>query len=210
MAATIPVDPNAPVVIPFELLSSGHIAIMAKVNGHGPYRFVFDTGAPSLVMSERVAKDAEVLPKNFSKPFFTPLGNLGNFNVKTLEVGAGKQVDIETDVWNHPTVELLGKTDGPLEGLIGFPFFAHYDLAINYKAKTLTLTPCAYKPLDTKKQMQDAMTGKSITKAPLVTEPLGIKFEKPDGDSASGVKVTDVYKHGPGRHGGGSNPATAC
>jgi hypothetical protein len=197
VATNRPVDPNAPVVIPFELLSSGHIAIMAKVNGHGPYRFVFDTGAPTLVMSERVAKDAGVLPKNFSKPFFTPLGNLGNFNIKTLEVGGGKQLDIETNVWNHPTVELLAKTDGPLEGLIGFPFFAHYDLAINYKAKTLTLTPCAYKPLDTNKLMQDAMAGQSVAKQPVITEPLGIKFDKPAGDSASGVKITDVYKRSP-------------
>jgi hypothetical protein len=195
--AAVPVDPNAPVVIPFELLSSGHIAIMAKVNGKGPYRFIFDTGAPTLVMSERVAKDSGVLPKDFRKPFFTPLGNLGDFNIKTLEVGGGKQLDISTNVWNHPTVELLAKTDGPLEGLIGFPFFAHYDLAINYKAKTLTLTPCAYKPLDTKELMAESMSGNSVAKAPVVTEPLGLKFEKPAGDSAAGVKVTDVYKHGP-------------
>jgi hypothetical protein len=188
---------SGPVVIPFKLLSSGHIAIMAKINGKGPYRFIFDTGAPTLVISERVARAAGILPKDFHKPFFTPLGNLGEFNVKSVEVGLGRQDGLSTSVWNHPTVELIAKTEGPLEGLIGFPFFAHYDLKIDYKALTLTLTPSAYQPVDMKEQMMALMSGQSVAKPPLITEPLGLKFDKPAGDSAAGVKVTDVYAHGP-------------
>ena len=36
-----------PVVVPFELLPSGHMTVMVKVNGKGPYRLIFDTGARS-------------------------------------------------------------------------------------------------------------------------------------------------------------------
>ena len=37
--------------VPFEMLQagkriSGHLAVQVKINGKGPYRLVFDTGAP--------------------------------------------------------------------------------------------------------------------------------------------------------------------
>jgi len=88
---------------------SGHIAIRAKINGHGPYRFIFDTGAPSLVISEQVARDSRILPLDFEKPFFTPLGNLGNHEVRTIELGRAEQLNLTSDVWNHPTVEILSR-----------------------------------------------------------------------------------------------------
>ena len=33
-------------VVKFELLKSGHMAVDVKVNGKGPYKLIFDTGAP--------------------------------------------------------------------------------------------------------------------------------------------------------------------
>jgi hypothetical protein len=52
--ATVP-----PVKVPFEMLTkgrliSGHLAVQVKVNGKGPYRLVFDTGAPMVLLSTRV------------------------------------------------------------------------------------------------------------------------------------------------------------
>src|SRR5207245_1874658 len=37
---------DKPVTVPFELLKTGHMAIMVKINGKGPYKVIFDTGAP--------------------------------------------------------------------------------------------------------------------------------------------------------------------
>src|SRR3954462_10396498 len=57
-------EPKAdPVKVPFEMLQkgrlmSGHLAVQAKVNGKGPYRLIFDTGAPVILLSARVGKEA--------------------------------------------------------------------------------------------------------------------------------------------------------
>ena len=42
-----------PVVVPFELLPSGHMTVMVKVNGKGPYRLIFDTGAPITLLNNK-------------------------------------------------------------------------------------------------------------------------------------------------------------
>ena len=50
-----------PVVVPFELLKSGHMAVMIKVNGKGPYRVIFDTGAPINLLNNKLAKETGLL-----------------------------------------------------------------------------------------------------------------------------------------------------
>ena len=56
------------VVVPFELLKSGHMAVQVKVNGKGPYRLIFDTGAPMNLLSNKAAKDAGVVDAKAKKP----------------------------------------------------------------------------------------------------------------------------------------------
>ena len=57
-------------VVPFELLPSGHMAVMVKVNGEGPYRLIFDTGAPITLLDNKVAKAAGLL-KDTPEPLFS-------------------------------------------------------------------------------------------------------------------------------------------
>jgi hypothetical protein len=186
-----------PVLVPIEVVRSGHIAIRAKINGHGPYRFIFDTGAPSLVISEQVARDARILPADFQRPFFTPLGNLGNFDVRSISLGAATQQHLMSDIWNHPTVELLSRAYGRFEGLVGFPFFAHYQVTIDYKSKTLSLVPCDYQPADTQKKMTDRLTRQAEAKIWAATQSLGIRVSKTAGDDAAGVVITAVLAGSP-------------
>src|SRR5262245_51948813 len=40
-----------------ELLKSRHLAIQVRINGHGPYRMIFDTGSPVVLISSRVAEE---------------------------------------------------------------------------------------------------------------------------------------------------------
>ena len=46
LTATVRADAPKATVIPFQLLPSGHMAVMVKVNGKGPYRLIFDTWRP--------------------------------------------------------------------------------------------------------------------------------------------------------------------
>src|SRR5581483_8724197 len=75
-----PIKAEAPpaksVVVPFELLKSGHMAVMVKINGQGPYRLIFDTGAPVNLFNNKIAKESGVL-KNVQKPVFAPFGSMG-------------------------------------------------------------------------------------------------------------------------------------
>ncbi len=182
-----------PVVIPMDIMPSGHIAIMAKINDRGPYRFIFDTGAPALVISERVGLSAGILPTPFSRPFFTLLGNLGEYTVRSITIGRVTQPDLVSDIWNHPTVELIGKSFGPFEGLIGFPFFAHYRLTLDYKARTMTLSPSAYVPEDTKLKMTRHFNGDPAPAAVLsCRKAVGITVKKDAKDDLPGVVITSV------------------
>ena len=55
------------VVVPFEELPSGHLVVPCTIGGHGPYRFVVDTGANAFVIDPRVAEelgiDVAALPR---------------------------------------------------------------------------------------------------------------------------------------------------
>ena len=188
---------SRPTIIPIEIIKSGHIAIHAMINGRGPYRFIFDTGAPTLLISERVGKEAHILPLDFKRPFFSPLGNLGEFSVKSILLGRAGQKSLSADIWNHPTVEELGKMFGRFEGLIGFPFFAHYQITIDYKAKTMTLVPSIFIPDDTKKKMTNRLTQGGSAKVYLPSESLGIQVTKTATDDAAGVVLSTVLPGSP-------------
>src|SRR5262249_38333297 len=137
-----------PVTVPFELLKSRHMAVQVKVNGKGPYRVIFDTGAPVNLLNNRVAKESGVLPKDFKRPPFALFGSAGQFKIETLELGGGKAQNLPVAVMDHPTVTAMAKALGPIEGIVGFSFFARYRLTIDYQAKELTFVPTGFDPPD--------------------------------------------------------------
>src|SRR5438093_1130642 len=137
-----------PVVVPFELLRSGHMAVDVKVNSKGPFKLIFDTGAPITLVNNKLAKEAGLL-KGLPKPAFTLFGSMGEVKIKDLEVGGAKTDNVSAVVMDHPTVELIGQKLGtPIYGLVGFPFFARFKMVLDYQAKTMTLGPTSYKPSD--------------------------------------------------------------
>src|SRR5215469_4135059 len=145
-----------PVVVPFELLKSGHMAVMIKVNGKGPYRVIFDTGAPVNLLNNKLAKEAGLLedaPQS-SLPF---LGTIAEVKVKELQVGDEKTANQPAIVMDHPLIELMAKKLGPLYGIVGFPFFARYKTTIDYQARTLMLIPNGYKPANVMKSLEATM-----------------------------------------------------
>jgi hypothetical protein len=71
--------PATPVTVPFALLKPKHMVVHIKVNGKGPYRVIFDTGAPVMLLNNKIAKDSGVLPKNFKPSAFQLFGTAGQF-----------------------------------------------------------------------------------------------------------------------------------
>jgi hypothetical protein len=188
-----------PVVIPFELLKSGHMAVMVKVNGKGPYRVIFDTGAPVNLFNNKLAKDADLLrdvPQS-SLPF---LGTIAQVKVKELQVGSEKAAGQPAIVMDHPLVELMSKKLGALYGIVGFPFFARYKMTIDYQAETLTLVPNGYKPANAIKSLETTMfqmiAGGSQTEKVLApAAQWGVVARKAD-DDKPGVVIKEVLAGG--------------
>ena len=81
------------VVVPFEILKSGHVAVDVKVNGKGPYKLIFDTGAPISLVNNKLAKEAGLLDDKDKQPLFRLFGAEGKKKVKKMELGGTKESD---------------------------------------------------------------------------------------------------------------------
>jgi hypothetical protein len=186
--------PAKPVAVPFELIGSKHIAIKIKINGKGPYRVIFDTGAPVSLVNNRVAKASGIVPKNYRPSPFAFFGAAGQFQIKELEVGGVKAANVPVIVMDHPTVQAISKVLGPVEGLVGFPFFARYKMTIDYQAKTITFVPNGFKPPDVMQKMMASLMDRDRP-PPQVLAPAaqwGFKVHKGRGDQEAGVTIQEV------------------
>ena len=126
--------------------------------------------------------------------------------VSKLEIGALTAEDITAVVLDHPTIKAIADVFGPVDGIVGFPFFARYCTAIDYKAKELTFTPNGYKPGDVMQALMATMLGQpqQAKGAARVLAPAGqwgMRVEKAAGDEAAGVTVAEVFAGMRGREG---------
>jgi hypothetical protein len=188
----------------FGLLQTQHMVVDVKINGKGPYRLIFDTGAPINLLNNKVAKESGVLPKDFRPPLFAPFGSVGQFKIKTLEVGNVKSENLTTMVMDHPTVTAISNALGPIEGIVGFSFFARYKTTIDYQAKVMTFVPVKFDPPDMLQNVMKLVMGRNLS-AKRVLAPAGqwgFNVHKEDGDSEAGVTVKDVLAGGAAAKGG--------
>jgi hypothetical protein len=188
-----------PVVVPFELLDSRHMAVQVKLNGKGPYKLIFDTGAPMNLINNRIAKESGVLDPTKKKAAIGLFGTMGQMKIKTLEVGPAKLENATAVVMDHPTVAAISEALGPIDGIIGFPFFARYKATIDYQKREMTLVPNGYVPADAMEALMGKMMAAQTDKGPRIVGPAalwGFAVDKPAGDDAPGVAVTDVMTGG--------------
>jgi hypothetical protein len=186
-----------PIVVPFETLKSGHMAVKIKVNGKGPYRVIFDTGAPVHLLNNKLAKEAGLL-EGVEKSTLPFVGTIAEVKVKELQVGSAKAESQPVLVMDHPLVELMSKKLGPLYGIVGYPFFARYRTTIDYQTETLTLTPNGYKPANMLNSMQSMMmqlmkAGNQSAKVLAPAAQWGLAARKKADDDEAGVDVQTVW-----------------
>jgi hypothetical protein len=184
------------IVIPFEILKSGHMAVRIQVNGKGPYRVIFDTGAPINLLNNKLAKEAGLL-KDAPTSTFPLLGTIAEVKVKELQVGSEKTADQPAIVMDHPLVELMSEKLGPLYGIVGFPFFACYRMTIDYQAEKLTLLPNGYKPANVLRSMESTMlqlmtAGSQPAKVISPAAQWGLTARKNADDDEAGVDIQAV------------------
>ncbi len=180
----------------FELLESRHIAIMAKVNGKGPYRMIFDLGAPVTLLSNKAGEESGVVPAGTPKSFV--FGTRGEFTAKTFEIGELKAKDAPLVVLDHPLIGAMNRLFHiKLEGIVGYTFFARYKVTIDYQAKTLTFEPVDFQVRNFMKELPDRLAGPKVARERYLSGSAlwGLRVEEAgDGDriAAAGVKVVHV------------------
>lgn len=185
------------VSVPFELLKTKHIAVKIMINGKGPYRVIFDTGSPVVLLNNKIAKESGVLDKKAKPPLFSLFGAAGEAKIKTLEIGKLMATDVPAVVMDHPALEVVSKFLGPIEGIIGFPFFARYKMSLDYQAQRLTFVPNGYNPPDVMKAIMDAVMAMAgdKPKPPKVLTPAaqwGVLLNKDEKDLDEGITIQEV------------------
>jgi hypothetical protein len=192
-----------PVAVPFELLTTKHITVQVKLNGKGPYRLLFDTGAPTMLLSNRAARESGVLDKDARKPPLALFGARGQFPIQTFEIGELKVQNLQAVVMDHPLVEVMARKFGPIDGIVGFPFFARYRMTLDYQQKEMRLTPSGYEPVDLVQRLEKTLSG--VKQGARVIAPAaqwGLVVDKDVKDAEAGVTVREVLAGSAAAEGG--------
>jgi hypothetical protein len=185
--------------VPFELLKTQHMAVQVKVNGKGPYRLIFDTGAPDSLVSNRIAREASLTPSRNHQPTLPIFGARGQHRIRSLQLGDLEAEDLSTMVLDHPTVAAISGMVGPVDGILGFTFFARYRLTIDYEHKLLTFTPSDYQPPDVIQELMKRLMVQAPKRAAAIVAPgalLGLRA-RDAGDGDAGVVIEAVLGEGP-------------
>jgi len=188
--------------VPFDLIKTQHMVVDIKINGKGPYRVIFDTGAPIILLNNKVAKESGIFPKDFRRPIFSPFGSMGDFKIKTLQLGDLQVHDIKTIVMDHPTVTLISKALGPIEGIVGFSFFARFRMTIDYQAKVMTFVPTKFEPPDMIANVMKMLGSVNRTRVLAPAGQWGFQVHKDDRDEEPGVTVKLVLSGSPAEKAG--------
>ncbi|MFN4260932.1 MAG: aspartyl protease family protein [Gemmataceae bacterium] len=189
--------------VPFELLPTHHMAVSVTINGKGPYRVIFDTGAPFVILSNRVAREAGLkAPRAAGGPAPPLFGFQGQTQVDTLMMGALKAEQVPALVMDHPGLGVLAKQVGPIEGIIGWPFFARYRLTIDYQAQRLTFVPTGYEPPDVLAALLQSLQAPAQPRVLAPAGQWGMVVEKDHDDSDPGVVVRAVLPGSAAERGG--------
>lgn len=191
-------------VVPFEMLPSNHMVVKARINGKGPYRLIFDLGAPITLLGNRAGEGSGVVKKSAPKSFLFSMR--GESKVDTLEVGGLKATALPVIVLDHPALTALGTfLGGPLDGIIGFTFFARYRTTIDYKVNEMTFEPVDFRVKDLMKDLPERLVGPKVGRTRVLAPGafFGLTVGAPSGGLDSpGVPVTGVLEGSPAAEAG--------
>jgi hypothetical protein len=175
-----------------ELTATKHLTVFAKINGQGPYRLIFDTGAPVVLLTSKVAREAKIgestrrAPKD--KMNWTGLSVAGS-----IEIGPSRAEVVPVAILDHPTLKAIEEVIGRVDGIIGYPFFARFKSTIDYANLRMTFEPNGYEPEDVFQSMLSRFR-KGAAKAIAPAGQWGLEIDKVD--DKPGVNVKTVYVHG--------------
>jgi hypothetical protein len=146
------------------------------------------------------------MKKGDKGPVLPLFGMGGAKTIDTLQIGDVKLGKVPVMVMDHPTVTAISNALGPIEGIVGFPFFARYKTIVDYQKKELILVPNGYVPGDVMQGLLEKMMnppkGKPEPKILAPAGAWGFTVDKQGDDENAGVTVTSVFPDSPAAAGG--------
>jgi hypothetical protein len=190
--------------VPFVMLPTNHMLVEAKINGKGPYRLIFDLGAPITLLSNRASEASGVVEAGAPRSFL--FGMRGEAEIDKLEAGGLAATKLPVIVLDHPILGALEDVTGRrIDGIMGFTLFARYRTTIDYQTRRMTFEPVDYEVRDLLKELPDRMLGPKVAKERVLSPSgvWGIRLGKPIGGlDAPGVPVAAVDDNSPAQRGG--------
>src|SRR5437879_3817438 len=131
----------APGEVPFKLAPPNDAAIIVpvKINGHGPYDFVLDTGATFTCIDQKLVDELK-LPESrgqFGVGVLTPTdGAVKLVNIDTFEVGNVRATELKACAIEFSRLQ-TDRLDA--HGLVGLNFLKSFRMTVDFKKRVLHL-----------------------------------------------------------------------
>jgi hypothetical protein len=171
------------------MLVSNHMLVEARINDKGPFHLIFDLGAPITLLNNRASEAAGVVKPGAPKSFL--FGMRGEAVVDRLEVGRLTTLKLPVIVLDHPVLKALEDVTGrPIDGIMGFTFFARFKTTIDYHAHEMTFEPITYEVRDLLKELPERLTRPKVAER-RVLAPSGL-WGLQVGDAAHGLDSQGV------------------
>jgi hypothetical protein len=176
---------------------TNHMLVDAMINGKGPFRLIFDLGAPVTLLSNRASEAAGVVKPNAPKSFL--FGMRGEAEVNRLQVGDLTADKLPVIVLDHPVLSALEDVTGrKIDGIMGFTFFARFKTTIDYHAREMSFEPITYQVRNLLKELPDRLMGPKVAQRRVVAPSglwglrLGEKVEGGQSQGAAGDVLTTI------------------
>jgi hypothetical protein len=191
-------------VVPFEMLPTNHMVVRARINGKGPYRLIFDLGAPIMLLNNRASEESGVVKADAPRSFL--MGMRGEAEIDELRAGDLTVAKLPVIVLDHPILKALGDVLGHrIDGIMGFTLFARYKTTIDYQARQMSFEPVAYRVRDLLKELPERMLGPKVARHRVLAPAglWGLRLGEPTGGLDSpGVPIAAVADGSPAAQGG--------
>jgi len=190
--------------VPFEMLATNHMVVRTKINGKGPFDLIFDVGAPITLLTNKASLESGTIKADAPRSFLFAIR--GESEVKRLEMGNMTAKDVPVIVLDHPLLKAMGEMlNRPLDGIIGYTFFARYRTTIDYQAKTMTFEAVDAPVRNLMKDLPDRLAGPRVARHRMLAPGAlwGLNVGEPvDGLDSPGIPILSVLADSPAARAG--------
>jgi predicted aspartyl protease len=114
------------------------VVVPVRINGHGPYRFLLDTGAANTILSLSIAEGLGI-PRGRAYTIISAGGNVSGTvrHLSTLTVGTARLESVEIAVANVPLLKTMN-----VDGVLGSDYLRRFKISIDYDNQVVDIEPC--------------------------------------------------------------------